>query len=219
MNNQTISTSNPDEQHYTVYRRVRVTNTITKGVYFGVIAEEEVRIKHSNGGWWVQTHHLPMNKLQEIVFSEEFLADAPNLKRSIERFGKENFSIMSYETDTYGSEDEANEALARLVERYMDHYTTPCYNDEFMTEEDEIDWEALKENARRLRAEEEAKRKKLPNHRPTEGITIEDLNTGEKKTFENKTDCMNFLQTSSATFSKFLKGLSKLNKLFKVTKS
>ena len=42
---------------------------------------------------------------------------------------------------------------------------------------------------------------------------------GEIYEFENKTDCMNFLNTSSATFSKFLKGQSKLNKIFDVMKT
>lgn len=42
---------------------------------------------------------------------------------------------------------------------------------------------------------------------------------GEIYEFDNKTDCMNFLNTSSATFSKFLKGQSKLNKIFDVIRT
>lgn len=215
MNTQT-NTQAKDEQRYFVYRRLKVTNSITKGVYFGYIKEEEIRHKFPYGGYWLQTQHLTQAQLLSYVFSDDFLKDAPNLKRSIERFGKENFSVLSYETDTFGSVEEVEDANARLIERFQEHYMYPIYNDEFMTEEDEVDWEALKENARRLKEEEKAKRKKHPNHRPTEGITIEDIKTGEKKSFENKTDCMKFLHTSSATFSKFLKGNSKLNKLFRI---
>lgn len=39
---------------------------------------------------------------------------------------------------------------------------------------------------------------------------------GEVYSFESKSDCMKFLNTSSATFSKFLKGQSKLNKIYEV---
>lgn len=42
-------------------------------------------------------------------------------------------------------------------------------------------------------------------------ITIMDTITGEQHTFETKGECMKFLNTSSATFGKFLKGNSKLN--------
>lgn len=207
---------NNNKKRYNVYRRVKVTNNITKGVYFGYVVEEEIRRVHAIGGYWIQTIHIPSDKLRELIFSDEYLDKAPNLKRSVERFGKDNFVISSYETDTFGSEEEVISANDKLAERFMEHYSYPCYNNEFMTEEDEIDWEALNENARRLRAEEEANRQKLPNHRPSEIITIQNIETGEEKTFENKSECMKFLKTSSATFSKFLKGLSKLNKFFKV---
>ena len=208
--------NNQNDYTKTIYRRIRVTNNLTKGTYFGYIKEEEIHHKHPLGGYWLQTQHLNQTRLQNYVFSDEFLTEAPNLKRSIERFGKENFTVTLYETDTFSSIDEVEEAITLLIERFQEHYMYPVYNDEFMTEEDEIDWKTLKENAHHLKVEEETNRKKLPNHRPVESITIQNFETGEEKTFENKTDCMNFLNTSSATFSKFLKGQSKLNKLFKV---
>lgn len=47
-------------------------------------------------------------------------------------------------------------------------------------------------------------------------ITIIDKNTGEEISFESKGDCMRYLDLSFATFSKFLKGQSKKNKLYDV---
>lgn len=51
----------------------------------------------------------------------------------------------------------------------------------------------------------------------TKSISIVDLN-GKMYNFKSKTECMEFLKTSSATFSKFLRGQSKLNKLYRVVR-
>ena len=200
------------DQVYTIYRRVRVTNKITKGIFIGYVPEKEILHRREVGAWR-QTQHLPMDEIRNIIFSEAFLDEAPNLKRSIERFGKENFDVCSWETETYGSIDEIEESNSQLVERILERYSYPCYNLEDM--EEEVDWGALIANAKRLK-EEEKKANARAAHRPTESITIKNLETGEERTFDTKTDCMEYLHTSSATFARFLKGNSKLNKLFQI---
>lgn len=52
---------------------------------------------------------------------------------------------------------------------------------------------------------------------PKKSITIKRVDDNRKTmTFESKTDCMKYLECSSKTFSKFLKGETKLNKVWNV---
>lgn len=49
-------------------------------------------------------------------------------------------------------------------------------------------------------------------------ISIRNKNTGDIFEFESKENCRNYLQVSSATFSKFLHGVAKINKEYEVVK-
>lgn len=50
--------------------------------------------------------------------------------------------------------------------------------------------------------------------RPNQQITIQRIVDGKTFTFNSKHDCMKFLKITSRTFSKFIKGISKLNKTY-----
>ena len=93
---------------------------------------------------------------------------------------------------------------------------------------DPLEDEGIKEIEERWRQNqgENAEKKKKGNSKggKTKGkknaakqITIRDINTGKIKVFESKSECMKYLGVGSKeTFSRFIKGNTRLNKLYSI---
>lgn len=83
---------------------------------------------------------------------------------------------------------------------------------------EELDKEVI-QNINKER-EKEKKRESIENkaaavrNNAKKSITIKRISDGEILSFETKGDCMRYLDTSFATFTKFIKGQSKLNKKY-----
>ena len=93
--------------------------------------------------------------------------------------------------------------------------------------EDAGDWgeelEAIDEKYNEIIKKEDAnninRKKHKKNSNASHQISIMTLSTKKVRSFTTKGECMKFLDCSSATFSQFLKGKSKLNKRYKVVEN
>lgn len=91
------------------------------------------------------------------------------------------------------------------------------FNDDEINEIEERWWQSQGENAEKKKKGNSKGGKTKGKKNAAKQITIRDINTGKIKVFESKSECMKYLGVgSTATFSRFIKGDTKLNKLYSI---
>ena len=154
--------------------------------------------------------------IEEIKLPASFLQSLPYFEQSMYRA-----SLLGSYCEISDAElrrDLSLDSFRRNQERFPNKY---CYNlhDELTILPNE---EEIVNSLRSLSSNMQETLKEYENnniHRSEckqQSITIKNIETGEEHFFETKGDCTKFLECSSATFSKFLSGLSKLNKKWEI---
>ena len=150
-------------------------------------------------------HFVVKEKAKAIIAAVRMLVEAGYTPQSIglevgDDWEKRIPVLLGVEKSDEWSEDAAHAGLEDGDE----------WNDELQELEDRLE----RENDYMGRGEKSSRTLKGKTN-ATKSISIMDKD-GKVYDFESKSDCMKFLNTSSATFSKFLKGQSKLNKIYEV---
>ena len=205
----------------TIYNGFIAINKKTKSRFYAAIPATKIVTPI---GYGQQTTYKSSTTQQAIdyVLSNDFLnrEDSCYWKEAIEKWGKDNFYFTFHPEDIYESEEDFFERYANPIIFRMYQYTdVKCYNEDFTDFDEYVDWDKIKEEGKeytkRVREELESnKHHKLG--RTSDVISIKDLRTGEILSFDSKGKLTEYLKCGSATLSRFLKGNTKLNKLYEI---
>lgn len=98
-------------------------------------------------------------------------------------------------------------------------YYHECYNLKASIENEVVEQQKIARLANKMKEKSEKYEKQGLNNKSEvkkQHITIIEIESGEEHYFDTKGECMKFLGCATDTFSRFLKGNTKLNKKYKV---
>lgn len=204
----------------TFYIAFALKNNISHNFYLGIISsdnEDFIREIESETQF-----RNDSEKLREYIFNNpDVYEDSESLVEALKTFDKTDFT--AHKLGKYIEESQAEQRIQLSLDSYKrldERVNYYCYNIYCVVPNDiKVKKSTYNTTRQRMKSANEQLTKESNNNNnksevKKQSITLIETESGKEIFFESKGDCMAFLNCSFSTFSRFLKGDTKLNKKY-----
>ena len=203
----------------TTYIAFAVTNLSTHNFVLGTVKIEDEKLLNKIKQERISTQINPTLRDYVIEHSEDCIPYAA-FTQTLKYFHNDNFEAKLL--GVYLEEEEAKHRIQLAIDSYIANfdrkvYYNECFNLKEHLVSEEVEQQKLielKENLVKENALEQGIDLKSASKK--QSITIVETESGVEHQFSSKSECMKYLNCASDTFSRFLKGNTKLNKKYTV---
>lgn len=205
----------------TTYIAFVITNKTTHNFLLGTTQVNDEKLINSIRVEHATTNDNPTLK-NYIIDHPETYQHSSSFAETLKYFGSDCFEAKML--GMFLEESEAKHRIQLALDSYLNNlhrkvYYNECFNLKEHIESEEEEQQKiihLKENLKKENEAENDENKKASSKK--QNITIVEIESGVEHQFETKGECMKWLNCASDTFSRFLKGNTKLNKKYMVKK-
>ena len=207
----------------TFYIPFAIVNSLTHNFLLSVVATDDEefinKVKKEN------EYTMSNPTLRDFVFDHpESYNHIPSFVETIKYFHKDCFEARFL--GSFIEEQQAKDRIALAMDNLLRNerkklYYNECYNLCESIENETREQNKLKNCAAHMKeaSDKYAKETNGVNNKSEvkkQSITIVEIESGEEHHFDTKGECMKFLGCATDTFSRFLKGKTKLNKKYSI---
>lgn len=199
----------------TFYVTFGLTNTLTRNFLVGIFStNDEALINLFKDE---QRNGSDPSSLKQYIFDHpECYSGVQSFVTTLDYFAQDVFSanLLGVYIEKSDAEQRMNISLEGFKRsKGNTRYFNDCYNLNPHIENEEEEQTKIKNCRANLKPEPDSA-VNVKSEVKKQSITIVERETGEEHHFETKGDCMKWLDCASDTFSRFLKGGTKLNKKY-----